>query len=75
MESAFLKINWNDIKSAVISGVATAVIGYLASLTNILAVDFNTLLSLAITAALASLVKALGFDPETGRVFGVIRIK
>ncbi len=75
MNSPFLNVNWNDVKSAVISGVATAVIGYLASLTNIFAIDFQALLTLAMSAALASLVKAVGFNPETGKVFGVIKIK
>lgn len=66
--------NWNDVKGAVLSGVITAVIGYIATLGNVFDVDFKQVLSIAVIAALSSLLKALGTDKE-GKFMGKVKIK
>lgn len=69
--SNLFKVNFKDVGMSILNGVFIAVVGYLANLTNVLAVDPNQLLNVAIIAALGTLLKTFTSDSQ-GRVFGKI---
>jgi len=75
MTSAFGAVNWKDVGSAVLSAVIAAVLAYLGSLASIWNVDWSAVLNIAVLTAVSSLVKAFGFNPTTGKVFGMVSIR
>ncbi len=72
--SNIFKLNWSDVAGAVTSAVVVAILGYLATLTDILAIDPAQILNIAILTAVTSLAKALTTDGE-GRLLGGVKIK
>jgi di/tricarboxylate transporter len=72
--SPLLKLNWNDVISAVISAVIVSVIGYLSTVTNITDIDYKTVLNIAFLTGLSSLLKALG-TTESGNFLGAIKLR
>lgn len=69
--SNIFSLNWRNVASAVVSGVLAAVIGYLSTLTNILSINVEQVISLAVIAALSSLLKAFSSDTD-GKFLGKI---
>ena len=67
-------LNVKSLASAVLSGVLVAVVGFLGGVTNILEVDLKGLLNVAVLAAIASLLKAVGVNNE-GKFLGVVSVK
>ncbi len=72
--SNIFKLNWSDVAGAVTSAVVVAVLGYIATLTDILAIDPGQILSIAILTAITSLAKALTTDSE-GKLLGAVKVK
>ena len=67
--SNILKLDLKDLGKGLLIAILTAAIQYLATLTNLLNVDLNTLISTAVMAGLAYLLKNLATDKE-GKVLG-----
>lgn len=67
-------LNLKSLAGAVVSGVIVAVLGFLGNTVNIFEVDFQGLLSVAVLAAISSLLKALGTS-EAGNFLGVVKVK
>jgi len=57
------------VLSAVISGVSVAVLGYISNLADIAAIDPHALVSIAVIAAIASILKAFASD-SSGKILG-----
>lgn len=72
--SNIFKLNWSDVFGAVTSAVVVAILGYISTLTNILAIDPAQILNIAILTAVTSLAKALTTDSE-GKLLGGIKVK
>ena len=67
--SNILKLDLKDLGKGVLVTVLTAVIQYLASLTTLYSVDLNTLITTAIMAGLAYLLKNLATSND-GKFLG-----
>jgi hypothetical protein len=63
------QLNWRQVGSAVLSGVVTAVLAYLSTLTNIVEVSTEQLISVAVLATITSLLKAFSSD-GSGKILG-----
>ena len=67
--SNILKLDLKDLGKGLLIAILTAAIQYLATLTNLLNVDLNTLISTAVMAGLAYLLKNLATSND-GKFLG-----
>lgn len=69
-----MNLNLKAVAGAVVSGVIVAVLGYLGGVANIFEVDVKGLLNVAVLAAIASLLKAVGTNAD-GAFLGAVKVK
>lgn len=69
--STFLKLNIQDLARGAVVAVLTAVVGYLGTVTTLLALDWKQLLNIALLAFVGYLAKNL-FSTEDGKFGGVV---
>lgn len=73
--SGLLKLNWRDILDGIITAVAVAIVSFIYNTLqnggNILTLDWNSILNVAILAFIGYIVKALG-TAENGKLGGII---
>lgn len=69
-----LKLKLKDVVSAVVSAILVAFVGYLSNITNVSAIDFQQLGSIALLTGLTSLLKALA-TTDSGHFLGTVKIK
>ena len=68
------KLNLKAVVNAVVHGVVVAILGYVANVTDIYALDWSAILNVAVLAAVGSFVKTLGTNADGTKAFGV-RVK
>ena len=71
--SNIFRLNWVNIISAVLSGVLSAILLYLANLANLSAFSFHTVEFTALTVGSASLLKAFLTDSQ-GSFLGAVPV-
>lgn len=77
--SGLFKLDWTNIKSALVSGVLTAILGgagYVIGLGNIFSVDIHTLANIVVLAflvAVVSLIKQL-LTTSQGNFVGAVNV-
>lgn len=71
MNSTIFNFNWRDLGMSVVNGVFVGVIGYLATLTNIMDISTSQLFNVVVLAIIGSLAKKFSTD-QNGKVFGKI---
>lgn len=74
MNSKFFKLNWKDVLGAFVSSVLSAVLMYLANITDLATINGKTILFIVITVGASSLLKALTTD-RSGNFAGVVPVK
>jgi len=72
--SKIFTLNFKDVLGAVVSSVLSAVLGHVGNLTDISALNFSQIISIAIIVGATSLLKALTTDHK-GEFAGVVPIK
>lgn len=73
--NGLFSIKWKDVAGALVSGVGAAILGYLSSVTNLADININQVASIAILAALTSLLKAFTTDNQGNLLGGSFKIK
>ncbi len=58
MTQTIWKLKWANVSSAVISSILSAVLLYVASVTDIATIDFHTILNITVVVGATSLLKA-----------------
>ncbi len=74
MNSNIFRLNWKDVAGAVVSAVLSAVLVYVANLTDFTAFNWQQVVGIATTVGATSLLKSFG-TTEDGNFLGTVCVK
>lgn len=74
MNSGIFKLNLKDVASAVVTAVVIAILGYLATLTNVYTLSFHQVVNIGVAAGVTSLLKSF-MTTDIGNFAGIVAIK
>ena len=69
-----MNLNWKGVLGAVVSAVVSAVLMYIANLTDVSNISWHAILNISILVAATSLLKQLG-TTQQGNFAGVLPVK
>lgn len=73
--SSLFSLNWKDVIGAVVSAVISAVLAYIATLTNIADVSLSQVINIALVTAAASLAKSFTTDGQGYLLGSSLKVK